>query len=114
MQRTDVKEEDLPLMQRVHAVVKNMLNVDIGVLHAANAVTASIPLLRGRLVPPLHMSWRAKPEVYGSALDRVRAIYNKHKCKSEPLFVNLIQPPAWANKLKDKAVQIFPAERRKN
>lgn len=96
---------------RVHRDITDMLNVDTGLLMAAAAIAESPATAIGRRLAATGDCWRSEGRGFGPELERVKAIYRRHKRALEPLVTNQLRPPDWLRRVKEGATDVFAMRR---
>jgi len=104
---------DEDICNSVIASTTQMLNVDVGLLLAARKMAESKLLIKKRMVPPLHLGWRANSIAFGFPLSYVRNVYlrGKQRGREEPIISSkshVMSPPRWLKSCIDNAVNVFP------
>jgi hypothetical protein len=100
---------EFKLVERIHELIMDMLNVDLAMLLAAATLAESPAMSAMRSLPALSSAWRQNASRWSYAMDRVRAIYFErggHRNRERTL--TFIEQPAWLRHVIESAPDLFP------
>lgn len=98
------------VIERLHELILDMLNVDLAMILAAAALAESPIFSASRSLPACSAVWREYPERWMPAVERVRAIYYEFggpRTREKPL--SWFDQPRWLRVAIERAPDIFPS-----
>jgi hypothetical protein len=97
------------VIERIHELLMDMLNVDLAVVLAAAALAESPIMCTTRMLPACSAVWREDAARWKNVIQRVRAIYfdqSGHRQREKPL--TFLDQPKWVRHVIDCAPELFP------
>ena len=96
-------------VERLHKQIIDVMNVDLALLYAAEALAQSPSLAYGRVLPGATMGWRHAHD-WSSALAVVKRILRQHETGGSVRYpsLDLRCPPRWLRRVVEQAETLFP------
>jgi hypothetical protein len=97
------------VVERIHELLMDMLNVDLAVVLAAAALAESPIMCATRVLPACSAVWREDAARWKGVIQSVRAIYfehSGHRQREKPL--TFLEQPKWVRHVIDCAPELFP------
>lgn len=100
---------DGKVIDSIHRNVKDILNIDLGLLQAAASIAESPLIANGRVLPGTIPDWRMDHLKWGRAIEMIKSIYASSKgATSASEAVDERDVPSWLRKVRDYSLRIFP------
>lgn len=99
----------MEIVERIHELMMDMLNIDLALVLAASTLAESPAMSMCRSLPACSAVWRENPSRWAHTMEQVRAIYFEHGGhRTRERTLTFLEQPKWLRHVVESAPELFP------